>query len=156
MWKSAPAGSSSLIQAAAGLHRGTGARRTVTAEDPHHLSTDPSPSRWIQKFALAIRRAEPSEATRTNRAMIQVQNCRDEQTTGKILSKNSESRLKLFMDCYSNPISVNCCDFKSMEKLLSSYDVFCITATFPKAVIFSKYTLCNGSVVESAVFLSAT
>lgn len=115
MWKSAPAGSSSLIQAAAGLHRGTGARTTVTAEDPHHLSTDPSPYHWIQKFALAIRRAEPSEATRTNRAMIQVQNCRDEQTTGKkIISKNSESRLKLLMDCYSNPISVNCCYFNSM------------------------------------------
>lgn len=97
MWKSAPTGSSSRIQLAAGLHRGTGARRNVMAEDPLHLSTDPSPYHWIQKFALAISPTDPPKATRKNRAMIQVQKCRDAQKGMNILSKNPKSCLKLLL-----------------------------------------------------------
>lgn len=118
MWKSAPTGSSSLTQPAAGLHRGTGARRNEKAEDHLHLS-DPAPYHWIQTFALAITPADPSGATRKNRAMIQVQKCRDEQTTGKnFLSKNPTSCLKLLILCYpatnSTPISVNYFYIKSI------------------------------------------
>lgn len=118
MWKSAPTGSSSLIQPAAGLHRGTGARRNMRAEDPLHLSTDPSPYHWTQKFALVISLADPSEATRKNRVTTQVQKCRDEQTTGKISSENPKSSLKLLILYYpainSNPVSVNYFYFKSI------------------------------------------
>lgn len=131
MWKSAPTGSRTLIQPAAGLHKGTGARRNVKAEDPLHLSTDPSPFHWTLKFALAIRPAGPSRPTRKNRAMIQVQKCRDGQTLRKIWSKNPKCCLKLLILCFS------CNPFK-LQIYLNFIQVFrcvCLMSRVYKAII---------------------
>lgn len=110
MWKSAPTGSSSLIQPAAGLHRGTGAMRNMKAEDALRLSADPSPYHWTLKSALTFSLAVLSWATRKNRAMIPVQNSGDAETIRKKpTSKSPKSFLNLLILRYpginSNPDS---------------------------------------------------
>lgn len=118
----------------------------MKAEDPPHLSTDPSPYHWTLKSASAVSPEDLLWATRENTAMIQVQKCGDVQTNRKkILSKNPKICHRLLIPVWIEALTL-WTTFIVNPFILSSILLMRLRLVINlKANNSSKYIICSWS-----------